>query len=79
MIVVLIALAEETIFRCGWGGGGPSQVNECVVIMQRIISNVARKNWGGGGGGGEAWPSWPPVSDTYADFLPHSISESRDF
>ena len=36
------------------GGGGPSQVNECIIIMQRIISNVARKKVGG------PWPPWPP-------------------
>ena len=35
--------------------GGPSQVNECVILMQRIISNVARKKVGGG-----PWPPWPP-------------------
>ena len=33
-------------FSGGWGGGGgASQVNECVIVMQGIISNVARKKW----------------------------------
>ena len=43
------------IFR--WGGGA-SQVNECVKfnVMQRIISNVAKKKSVGG---------WPPVSAAY--------------
>ena len=62
-------IGEETIFRWGGGGGGASQVIVCVIIMWRIIKNVARKSvYMHGGGGGWAlggMVSQDPISTTY--------------
>ena len=56
------------------GGGNNFQVGQVksmsVIIMQRIISNVARKKWGGGGGIAPVPPPPPPPHPPFPTPMP---------